>query len=122
RIGLGGFLQDLPREVRGLVAGPHRLAARGLGLPGREAGTDDVERDSILPHLARDRLRHRDHAGLGAAVHGLAPLAHAAGVAADGDDAAVAALDHHVEHGAGAVDEAPHVDRDLALPLVARLL
>ena len=76
----------------------------------------------MLADLLGDRLGHRDHARLGAGVDGLAPLADAAGVGADRDDPARPALDHVVEHRARRVDEAPHVDGDLALPLLARLV
>ena len=76
----------------------------------------------MLPHLAGDGFRHGDHACLGAAVDRFAPLPDAAGVGTDRDDPAVAALDHLVEDCAHAVDEAPDIDRDLALPFGARLL
>src|SRR5206468_1235356 len=122
RIGARDLLQRLVVELRALLALPDRALAARLGRARGEAGADGVERDAVLAHLLGDRLRHRDHARLGAGVDRLAPLADAPGVGRDRDDPARPALDHVVEHRPGRVDEAPHVDGDLALPLLARLL
>ena len=56
----------------------------------------------------------------------IAPIAEAAPAAPTmvlaSADPAPLPLDHVVQHGTGGVDEAPHVDRDLLLPLLSRLL
>src|ERR1044072_891817 len=95
------LLEDLVVELRALLALPDRALAARLRLAGREAGADDVERDAGLADLLGDRLRDRDQARLGAGWAGLAPRGDAAGVGADRDDPARAALDHVVEHRAG---------------------
>src|SRR4029453_15487660 len=60
--------------------------------------------------------------GLAGAIDALAELAHAPGVRAHAHDRARLARDHAVQHRARAVDHAPQVELDLALPLRSLLL
>src|SRR5216684_3263857 len=109
-----------PRAAFSRASGLNNFAWSDAHIDSRhEARTHDVQGDPVLADLASYCFRHGDHTGLGPAVHGLSPLADPAGIGSDGDDATVSALDHRFEHGAHGVDEAPGVDRDLALPLTA---
>ena len=85
-----------------------------------DAGRHRVDGDALAPHLARERAREAEQAGLGGGVVRLARVAALGDDGRDVHDAAPAGLEHVVERAARAVEGAVQVDVDDVLPLVGR--
>ena len=87
---------------------------------GDEARSDAVDGDAARGHLARQRLRHADHAGLGGGIVALAGVADDAADGGDVDDAAIAGLGAHHGARAGAHqhERRGEVDGDHLVPLL----
>ncbi len=119
-------LEPLDHEIDGLLRGPG--AGRLLGAAARSQTGEDEARDQQMrrqlaavgvAQLVLQRLGERLHAGLGDVVGGIARRRGDALLGAGVDDQPrPAALDHVGHEGLGAVDHAPQVDAEDALPIV----
>ncbi len=96
----------------------HLVEDCGTGGGGRHA----VDCDVVAGKLLAERLRQRDHAGLGRGIGAGIGVALLAGDRGDIDDPAIALGDHQRRHRLQAVENAVEVDRENAPPFGDRIV